>query len=232
MADYQSALFGAFAALMALYHRDVQGGGGQHVDVSLFESVFRFTDILVTAADKVGVKRTRQGNLHFAAAPGDHFETCDGRFIVITISNDPLFVKLAQAMGRPELASDERFSTHDARWRNVGEINGLVGEWILTQPVKVVLSTLQRHGLPHSLIYGVDEILADPHYAARGSVATLKHPRLGNLKMPAPTPRLSATPAQSLRPAPDLGSSNEEIYMGLLGFSAVELQSLKARGLI
>ncbi|NCV13933.1 MAG: CoA transferase [Betaproteobacteria bacterium] len=231
MADYQSALFGAFAAVMALYHRDAQGGQGQHVDVSLFESVFRFTDVLVTAADKVGVKRTRQGNLHFAAAPGDHFETCDGRFIVITISNDPLFVKLAQAMGQPGLASDERFCTHDARWRNISEINGLVGEWIRAQPVEEVLSTLQCHGLPHSLVYGVDEILADPHYAARGSIGTLKHPRLGDLKMPAPAPRLSATPAQALRPAPDLGSSNEEIYAGLLGLTSAELQSLKARGL-
>lgn len=109
MADYQSALFGAFAAMIALFHRDARGGAGQHVDVSLFESVFRFSDIMVTAADKIGIKRTRRGNLHFAAAPGDHFETCDGRYIVITISNNPLFLKLCQAMGRSELVLDNRF---------------------------------------------------------------------------------------------------------------------------
>jgi formyl-CoA transferase len=232
MADYQSALFGAFAAMVALFNRDARGGEGQHVDVSLFESVFRFTDILVTAADKVGVKRSRRGNLHFAAAPGDHFETCDGRHIVITISNNSLFAKLAAAMGQPELAHDERFMTHDARWKNIEVINGIVGNWIGSMPVSDVLGTLERHSLPHSLVYTVDDILADPHYKARGAIATLDHPKLGALKMPAPTPRLSATPARAVQPAPALGEHNAEIYGQLLGLDAAAVAALKAAQLI
>jgi formyl-CoA transferase len=227
VADYQSALFGAFAALMALYHRDVRAGGGQHIDVSLFESVFRFTDILVTAADKLGIKRSRQGNLHFAAAPGDHFETCDGRYIVITISNDSLFAKLADAMGMPGLKLDERFASHDARWQNIKEVNAIVGEWIRTNPVDRVLSLLKSHGLPHSLIYGVDEILSDPHYAARNAIASIDHPRLGELKMPSPTPRLSKTPALKIRPAPELGAHNTEILGDRLGLNLDGLKRLK-----
>ena len=232
MADYQSALMGAFAAALALYHRDAQGGKGQHVDVSLFESVFRFTDILVTAADKVGVKRSRQGNLHFAAAPGDHFETCDGRYIVMTISNNPLFAQLARAMGQPELAQDDRFATHDARWRNITQINRLVGEWIRSRPVNEILETLQANGLPHSLVYGVNEILEDPHSAARGPIATRDHPKIGPSKLPAPAPRLSETPAVALRPAPELGSHNMDVYAGLLELEASTLASLKARGVV
>lgn len=232
MADYQSALFGAFAAMIALFHREARGGTGQHVDVSLFESVFRFTDIMVTAADKVGLKRTRLGNLHFAAAPGDHFETVDGRYIVMTISNNPLFAKLAAAMGQPGLAQDERFATHDARWKNIREVNGLVGNWIKSMPVSDILGTLERYGLPHSLVYSVDEILADPHYAERGSIATLEHPKIGALKMPAPSPRMSGTPARQMKAAPGLGEHNDDVYGGMLGLLAEEMGRLKAAGLI
>jgi crotonobetainyl-CoA:carnitine CoA-transferase CaiB-like acyl-CoA transferase len=232
MADYQSALFGAFAAMIALFHREARGGTGQHVDVSLFESVFRFTDIMVTAANKVGIKRTRRGNLHFAAAPGDHFETCDGRYIVMTISNNPLFVKLTVAMGQPSLAQDERFSTHDVRWKNITEINALVGAWIRSMPVDDIIGILEGHGLPHSLVYSVDDILADPHHAARGAIATLDHPKIGALKMPAPSPRMSGTPACAMHAAPELGEHNVEIFGDLLGLDANAIGELRASGLI
>ena len=232
MADYQSALFGAFAAMIALFHREARGGTGQHVDVSLFESVFRFTDIMVTAADKIGLKRTRRGNLHFAAAPGDHFETCDGRYIVMTISNNPLFAKLAKAMGQPGLAQDSRFATHDLRWQNITEINTLVGEWIKSLPVDEVIGILDGGGLPHSLVYSVDDILADPHYAARGSIATLDHPKIGALKMPAPSPRMSGTPACPMNAAPRLGQHNDEVYGSLLGLDTEAIARLHKNGLI
>jgi crotonobetainyl-CoA:carnitine CoA-transferase CaiB-like acyl-CoA transferase len=232
MADYQSALFGAFAAMVSLFQRDARGGIGQHVDVSLFESVFRFTDIMVTAADKVGVKRTRRGNLHFAAAPGDHFETCDGRYIVMTISNNPLFAKLCEAMGCPAVATDERYATHDARWKNIEEVNGMVAEWIKSMPVSDILGILERHGLPHSLVYSVDEILADPHYEERGSIATLDHPKLGPLKMPAATPRIGDGPPRTMHAAPALGEHNDEIFGQWLGLDASALADLKQAGRI
>jgi len=232
MADYQSALFGAFAAMIALFHRDARGGAGQHVDVSLFESVFRFSDIMVTAADKIGIKRTRRGNLHFAAAPGDHFETCDGRYIVITISNNPLFLKLCQAMGRSELVIDNRFISHDARWGNINEINAIVQAWIKSMPVTEVLSILEKNGVPHSLIFSVDDILSDPHYADRGSIVTLEHPKLGGLKMPAPMPRMGGTPARSVQAAPELGANNEDVFSHLLGLKPEEIARMKEAGII
>ncbi len=232
MADYQSALFGAFAAMVALFQRQTQNGQGQHVDVSLYESVFRFTDILVTAADKVDIKRSRQGNLHFAAAPGDHFETCDGRFIVMTISNNSLFATLCHAMGTPDLAQDPRFATHDVRWKHITEVNARVGQWIQSRPVADITASLDAHALPYSLVYSVDDILADPHYAARGSIATLDHPTMGPLKMPAITPRLGAMPKRDLKPAPRLGQHNDEILGGWLGLNHEAQMALKKTGAI
>lgn len=232
MADYQSAVLGAFAVMMALYHRDARGGLGQQVDASLFESVFRFTDVLVTAYDKLGLSRERRGNLHFAAAPGDHFETSDGRFLVITVSSDSVFKRLCAAMDQPDLAADPRFRTHNDRWRNIGEINAIVGRWIKTHPVETVTGALDGNGLASSLVYSPADIMADPHYAARGSIATIDHPRIGALKVQAPQPHLSETPAPALRPAPDLGADTEAVLTAVLGLTPDQIGVLREKGVV
>ncbi len=232
IADYQAALFGAFAVITALYVRDARGGAGQHIDVSLFETIFRFTDILVTAFDKLGIKRERRGNLHFAAAPGDHFETDDGRYLVLTVSGNSVFQRLCRAMSRPQLSQDQRFSTHGARWLNIETINSIVAEWVKSLPVAELSRILDDNGLSYSLVYTAEDILSDPQYAARGSIATVNNPRTGPLKMPAVQPRFSDTPAPELRVAPALGEHNEEIYREFLQLSQEELAELRSKGAI
>lgn len=232
VADYQAALFGAFAVMLALYHRDAGDGPGQHIDVSLYESIFRFTDILVTAYDKLGIRRERRGNTHFAAAPGDHFKTSDGRYIVLTVSSNGMFTKLCAAMERPALANDPRFSTHDARWKNIDEINGIVGAWIRAIPVPALCETLDRNGLAYSLVYSVEDIVADPHYAARGSIVSVDNERTGPLKMQGVLPRLCGTPPPAIRPAPTLGADTEAILRELLGLTDDGIADLRRSGAI
>lgn len=231
IADYQSALMGAFAVMIALYHRDARSGVGQHVDTSLYESVFRFTDIMVTAFDKLGVARKRQGNAHFAAAPGDHFETSDGRYLVLTVSSNSVFQRLCEAMQRPDLVQDPRFATHIQRWDNIREINSIVAEWIKSAPVATIMELLEKHGLAFSLVYSAAEIVEDPQYAARGSIATVNHPRIGRLIMPAPHPKLGGTPAPPLRPAPALGADTSAILSDL-GYTQSAIDDLKQRGIV
>jgi crotonobetainyl-CoA:carnitine CoA-transferase CaiB-like acyl-CoA transferase len=232
MADYQSALFGALAVMMALYHRDVHGGKGQQVDLALYESVFRFTDVLVTQFDKLGLKRERQGNTSFAAAPGDNFVLSDGRYMVITVSSDTVYRALCKAMARPDLQADPRFLTHSLRTEHLCEINAEVAQWLLTTPVQELCARLDDAGVPYSILYTVEDILADAHYAARENIAVIDHPKIGSLKMPAPVPRFSGTPAPALRPAPALGSDNVEILQGWLGLGTEEVASLQERGVI
>jgi crotonobetainyl-CoA:carnitine CoA-transferase CaiB-like acyl-CoA transferase len=93
-ADYQTAILGAFSLMMAIYHRDLHGGGGQEIDLSMYESVIRFTEVLVPEYDRLGVVRERRGNKHFAAAPGEHFQTSDGRYLILTVSADAGFQRL------------------------------------------------------------------------------------------------------------------------------------------
>jgi formyl-CoA transferase len=232
MADYQSALFGAFAAMLALYMRDARGGSGQHVDIALFESVFRFTDTMITAYDKLGLKRERTGNAHYAASPGDHYPTSDGRYIALTVAADNVFRRLCTALERPDLADDPKFQVHRQRVQNYSEINAIVADWIKSRSVGEVSAALEGNAVPHALVFGPEDIAEDPHYAARGSIATVEHPQLGPIKMPGVFPRFSAVQPQPIRPAPALGADNEEIFKGLLGLSDAQIDRLRATGAI
>lgn len=230
MADYSTALFGAFGIMVALYHRDMRGGEGQQIDLSLYETVFRFTDVMVTAYDRLGLPRERTGNLHFAAAPGDHFETCDGRYIVLTVSNDRMFGRLCEAI--PALGGQERYSTHAKRTACVEELNVIVAAWIKSLPVLEVCRILEEKGLAYSLIYSIKDIVADPHYEARGTIASVEHPQIGELKMPAVQPRFSGTPSPQIKPAPALGADTDEILRQLAGLSAGQIAELRQAGTV
>jgi crotonobetainyl-CoA:carnitine CoA-transferase CaiB-like acyl-CoA transferase len=232
LADYSTATFGAYALMMALYKRDVDGGPGQHIDLSMYEALFRFTDTMSIAYDQLGRVRRRTGNVHQAAAPGNNFATKDGRFIVLTISGDTVFRKLCLAMGRPELADDPNHASHELRFENVETLNRAVSEWIAGTEVPELCQRLDAHGVPYSLIMSVQDIFEDPHYAARESLITVEHPRLGPLRMQGVVPKLSATPSLPPKPAPDLGADNEAVYMGLLGMSRNEFDALRERKVI
>lgn len=232
IADYQSALFGAFAAILALYQRDYRGGGGQHVDVALYESVFRFTDTMITAYDQLGNMRERSGNSHYAASPGDHYPTSDGRFIALTIAADNVFKRLAIAIGRPELGDDPKFAVHRIRVQHYDEINGIVADWIAAHSVADVTAALEAHAVPHSLIFTPKDIASDPHYAARGSIASVEHPTLGTIKMPGVFPRFSKITPDPIRLAPELGAHADEVLRDLLGYPQSKIDALRSGGTI
>jgi len=231
-ADYQTTILGAFSLMTALYHRDVMGGGGQEIDLSMYESVIRFTEVLVPEYDRLGVVRKPRGNKHFAAAPGEHFLTSSGRYMILTISADSGFQRLCAAMGRPELASDERYVTHTKRWENIDELNALIADWILNQPEDELKAKLDEAKLAYSFIYGIDDIMSDPHYEARGSIATVEHPRLGPVKMAGVFPRFSGREHKPIEAAPDLGQHNDEVYGSWLGLGESDLAELKSKGVI
>lgn len=232
VADYSTATLGAFAVMMALYHRDVNGGRGQQIDLSLYETMFRFTDNMVSAYDQLGAVRKRTGNVHQAAAPGNNFATKDGRFIVMTISGDTLFQKLCKALDRPDLASDQRFENHASRWQHVNELNDAVAVWMAERDASDVASALDEHGVPYSILYTIEDILRDPHYRARENIIEVEHPRLGPVKMQGIVPKLSETPGAPPRAAPALGADNEAVFTELLGMAPAEIEELRNTGIV
>jgi crotonobetainyl-CoA:carnitine CoA-transferase CaiB-like acyl-CoA transferase len=232
ISDYLTAVFNALAIMMALYHRDVHRGGGQWVDLALYESVFRILEHTLPAYDRLGIVRGREGNRLRNSAPLDNWETRDGQFICIVAAGDGLFPRLARAIGREELLADPRFSSLAARAQHGDAINGIVGEWCRAHTADEIEAIMLAAQVPVTRAFSIADIVDDPHYAARADIVTVDDPTIGPLKQPAVYPRLSATPGRIERGAPKLGEHNEEVYRGLLGLSDSEIEDLRARGVI
>lgn len=232
VADYQTALLGAFSLMMAIYHRDMHNGGGQEIDLAMYESIARFTDVLIPTYDRLGVARQRRGNTHFASAPGEHFLTSDGRYIILTISANAGFERLCHAMHRPEWLNDPRFVSHESRWEHVDVLNKAVAEWILSKPIEEICRILDEAKLAYSFIYSVADMMTDPHYLARGTITSVNDPKIGPIKMTGVIPRFSNVESKEIAPAPELGDSNEDIYGKLLGLSNEEIETLRREKVI
>jgi crotonobetainyl-CoA:carnitine CoA-transferase CaiB-like acyl-CoA transferase len=232
ISDYLTGIFNALAIMIALYQRDVSGGGGQWVDLALYESVFRILEHTVAAYDRLGIMREREGNRLRNSAPLDNWETKDGKHICIIAAGDGLFPRLARAIERADLLDDPRFATFTSRAENGDAINQIVGDWCRQHTAEEIDRIMVAAEVPVTRALGIDEIMRDPHYAAREDIVTVDDPTIGPVKMQGVYPRLSATPGQIRRGAPKLGEHNEEIYRGLLGLSAEDLASLRTEGII
>lgn len=226
VADCQTALFGAFSVMMALYFRDASSGTGQHIDLSLYETMFRFTDTLLPAYDKLNEVRERLGNLAAAAAPGDVFRTSDNKYLVLTMSNDTMFRKLCLAMEKPDLVEDPRFVSHRQRWAHINDINLIVSNWVALFNAEEMKHKLDVAELAYSLVYDIKDIVSDPQYIERASIQSVDSPRVGTVRMPGIGPRMSVTKGKEIVPAPALGEHNELVYGEWLGFDAERMTAL------
>ncbi|GIW43990.1 MAG: CoA transferase [Candidatus Binatia bacterium] len=231
VADYLTAVFNAFAILLALLHRQ-RGGSGQWIDLALYESVFRVLEYTVAAYDRLGAVREREGNRLRNSAPLDNWETKDRQFVCIVAAGDVLFRRLVGAMGRPELAEDPRFATLEARVAHADEIHAIVGDWVRQHTAAEIENILVAAEVPVSRVYSIADIFADPHYVARGNIVSVSDPVLGSIRMQGVYPRLSETPGRIASGAPRLGEHNEEIYGGWLGLSSREQERLRELGVI
>ncbi len=232
MADFTTGMFGALSAMIALYHRDVQQGPGQEIDLALFEPMFRVSEDLIPAFDRLGVVRERIGNRNPGFSPAGNFMSKDGRWLQIAAGGDRVWQRMAAAMGQPDLASDPRFATARARSQNADEIEALIAGWIADQTFDEAFATLDGAGVPCGGIYNAAEISTDPHFAARQDIISVDHPTIGPVKMPAVIPKLSETPGRVDWPGPALGEHNAAVYAELLGIDDGELTALKERGVV
>jgi len=231
-ADYNSATFAALATMLALYERDVNGGEGQMIDLALYESMFRITGDLVADFTRHGRVRERIGNRNATFTPAGTFSTSDDRYVQIAAGGDNVWPRMAAAMGRDDLATDKRYARGRDRNERAAELEGLVAEWVGRHTYAEVEAMLVEAKVPVGGIYTADQIVADPHYAARENVLTIDDETIGPFPMPSVVPKLSATPGRVTATGPELGSHNDEILSGLLGRSEADLDALRADGVI
>jgi formyl-CoA transferase len=218
--------------MMALYHRDVLKGKPQEVDVSLYESIFRMMEIPVAHYHKNNKIRERTPCLSGTSSPGGTYETRDGKWLVLVCSTDRTWEYLTVAMNKPELRADPRFTGMRERLANDPALDDIVRAWIKGLDYAEVKAITDREGVPVSLVYSIEDIFNDPHYAARENIVEMPHKTLGSIKMPGIVPRFTETPGQVRWAGPELGEHNEEVYGDLLGYSKEKIDALKADGVI
>jgi crotonobetainyl-CoA:carnitine CoA-transferase CaiB-like acyl-CoA transferase len=233
VADYLTGLFGAEAALAALYRRDGRGTGrGAVVDASLYGSILRILEWTIPAYDRLGTVRSREGNRMSNSAPMDNYRAADGRFVCIVAGSDANFARLCRAMGRNDLPDDPRFLTLKARAEHGEEINGIVADWVAARNAAEVEEACVAHDVPVATAYSAREIVADPHMTARGDIVSVDDPVLGALRQQSPFPRLVGEPVPTPAGAPRLGQHNREVWCGLVGIGEDELAALAERGVV
>ncbi|HEX6030149.1 MAG TPA: CaiB/BaiF CoA-transferase family protein [Tepidiformaceae bacterium] len=228
-ADYGAGVFAAFGALAALRARDATGRG-QDVDVALYEAVWRMSGTHAANYGLSGQDRPRTGNYYPGVVPAEQFETSDGRFLVINATTQRAFERLCEAMGRPDLATDERFRPRKNLHANHAAIHAIVDEWVGERTLAECQEALDRCGVPATPVYQTSDIVADPHFSAREQVLSVESHEHGPLLQPGIVPRLTGTPGRVGGPSPHLGEHNEEIYRGLLGMDGGELERLRTAG--
>jgi len=225
--DYITGVYVAFATTTALYHRDAKEDGvGQYVDIGLYESVFRMMEFLVTDYDQNGIIKERTPGLSGHSSPAGTFQTKDGHFVVLVTSSDRTFERLAIAMGREDMLTDERFHTNAVRLDNFDLTNGIVADWVKTKNRDELLEYLDEHGVPVSPIYSIADIFENEQFKARENIVEVDHPRLGKMKMPGIVPKFSETPGSIRNIGPDIGENNEDILKNLVGLSDEEIEAL------
>ena len=229
--DSIAALWAVIGALMALRHREVNGGQGQVVDVALYEAVFAMMESLVPEFDVYGFIRERTGNIMPGITPSSIHTSADGKHVQIGANGDAIFKRFMQAIGREDLANDPALADNAGRDARRDELYGVIDRWVRSLPLDEVLAVLQRAEVPASRIYSAEDMFADPQFLARDMLQSARLPDGKEFRMPGIVPKLSETPGSTEWIGPQLGEHTAAI-LERLGYDAQRIAALKAQGTV
>ena len=229
--DSIAALWGVIGALMALRHREVNGGLGQVVDVALYEAIFAMMESMVPEFDVFGFIRERTGNIMPGITPSSIHTSLDGKHVQIGANGDAIFKRFMHTLGRDDLANDPALASNDGRDVRRDELYGVIDRWVASLPLETVLEQLNAAQVPASRIFSAEDMFTDPQFLAREMFLHAKLPDGKDFKMPGIVPRLSETPGSADWVGPELGAHNHEV-LAALGYDAHAIAELKRSGAI
>jgi crotonobetainyl-CoA:carnitine CoA-transferase CaiB-like acyl-CoA transferase len=232
LADGVAAQAGTWAVMMALYHRDVHGAGGQLIDMNLIEPLARLLEAATLAYDQLGTVPGRAGNRLDASAPRNAYRTADGKWLAMSSASPTIAMRVYRAIGRPELADDPDYVDPIRRQARALEVDELVEKWVCERTLDEAMAVFQAADVAAAPIYDAQQLRADEHLRARGSFVTLDDPDFGVMTVQAPAAVMSETPGSVEHLGRALGADNEAVYRGLLDLSAARLAELQAAGVI
>lgn len=229
--DSIAALWAAIGALMALRHREVNGGVGQVVDVALYEAVFAMMESLVPEFDVFGFVRERSGNVMPGITPSSTHTTRDGKHLIIGANGDAIFRRFMQAIDRHDLADDPQLASNAGRDQRADELYGVIDAWVAANDATEVLSLLHTAQVPASSICSVEDMFRDPQFIARAMFETARLPDGKEFKLPGIVPKLSETPGGTEWLGPELGEHTADILTEF-GYTSAAIEKLCQAGVV
>lgn len=233
LADSIAALTGAFATMTALWWREQSGENrGQVIDLSIFEPMFWVLGPQALVYDQLGIVQSRTGNRAPFTAPRNAYRAKDGRWLGLSGSAQSIAERVMRIVGREDLIEQPWFRDHTGRLEHVDELDEVIQDWIGRHTTEEVLAAFAEHEGAIAPIYSIEDIFRDPQYAARETIATVQHPKLGPIRMQNVIPRLTLTPGRIKHPGAELGEHNRDVFIGELGVSEDEFAELERLGVI
>ena len=229
--DSVAGIYGALGVVAALLRRERTGRGGD-IDVALSESVFSLLEGALPEYGALGSVRQPTGGGIATAAPTNAYRSRDGVWMLIAANSDPLFRKLADAMGQPALAGDPDYAGNQARCTHAAALDRLIGAWTATLGASELEAALGAADIPHTRAYTIADIAADEQFRARSMVQEVADPMLGPVLHPGVVPRMDGVPFAPRSTGPAVGADNQAVLRDLLGYDAGRIERLGAEGVL
>lgn len=229
--DSLSALHGVIGVLLALRHRDQNGGDGQVIDVALYESVFNMMESMVAEYSVFNEIRQPAGSSLPGITPSNAYRCADGKYALIAGNGDSIFKRLMSLIGRDDIGNDPEFAHNDGRSRQAEYIDGVIGQWAAQHSLEDVLQALHESRIPAGKIYDVADIVNDPHYKEREMLLQGELEDGTPVILPGIVPKLSGTPGEVHRRAPTLGQDTASV-LSALGIDEQTQQQWREQGII
>ena len=228
--DSLAGLHGTIGVLMAVYHRKVNGGKGQVIDMALNEAVLNVMESLIPEYSAFGAIREPGGSALPGIAPSNAYRCCDG-VVLIAGNGDSIFKRLMQVIGREDLGSDPALGNNAGRVSRVEEIDSAIEDWTLTLNVEQVLEALGAASVPAGRVYTAKDIVQDPHYRARDMILSQPTRDGHTIEVPGIVPKLSETPGRVRSSAPGLGDDTDAV-LAELGCNAETIAALRRKKVV
>ena len=226
LADMVAAIAGAFGTVAALRHRDATGRG-QVIDLALSEPLMAILGPMAADYRRSGYVWKRIGNRSHNSAPRNAYQTKDGRWVGVSCSTQASSEALFRALGLEHLIGDSRFKDNTARLANYDDLDKELGDAFASRTLAELDAMGVTAGGTAAPVYDIEQILQDPQFKARRFFAEANDPDVGPIPLPAPVPRLTATPGTIRWTGPALGAHNKEVLCGELGLGEGELEALR-----
>jgi crotonobetainyl-CoA:carnitine CoA-transferase CaiB-like acyl-CoA transferase len=217
--------------LSALYHRKVNGGAGQHIDVCLLDTVIASLSHYAQIYLVNGTTPPRRGTWGNGGMPAGAFRCADGELMLV-VGNDAQFARTCAVLGSPDLATDPRFVKNNDRVVHTQEIMAIFAGLFLKKPMAYWLEELAKAGVPCGPINDFAQVFADRHVRERGMEIKVEHPFEAALSLIRNPITFSETPVKDYRAPPLLGQNSREILASRLGYDDAKLDALKKQGII